>query len=76
MQDTTAAGQKDRLLFSVNNRSLMWNLVVFDMLMSMQQGGRIVMNNEKIKVVCNFAGTYVNALTRGKEYEVLVEERG
>ena len=49
MQDTTAAGQKDRLLFSVNNGSLMWNLVVFDMLMSMQQGGRIVINNEKIK---------------------------
>ena len=33
-----------------------------------------MINNEKIKVVCNFAGTYVNALTRGKEYEVLVED--
>ncbi|MCP3773108.1 hypothetical protein NLX71_07210 [Paenibacillus sp. MZ04-78.2] len=35
------------------------------------------MNNEKINnkiVVCNYVGTYVNALTRGKEYEVLVED--
>lgn len=34
------------------------------------------MNNEKINkmVVCNFVGTYVDALTRSKEYEVLVED--
>jgi hypothetical protein len=34
------------------------------------------MNNEKINkiVVYNFVGTYVDDLTRGKEYEVLVED--
>ncbi|RUT29863.1 hypothetical protein EJP77_13675 [Paenibacillus zeisoli] len=25
-------------------------------------------------VVCDYVGTYINALTRGKEYEVLVED--
>ncbi|MED1919365.1 hypothetical protein P4V64_29155 [Bacillus thuringiensis] len=35
------------------------------------------MNNQNVNnkiVICDFVGTYVNALTRGKNYEVLVED--